>query len=163
MKVIIDNGVTVVKTGDPNGGVKNKHNKTGVSQHVVSDGGVKYRAEIQINKKKYYLGIRDTAEEAGQLRQEADEQLEAGTFFEWFETLKNNAVFNQNGKKGIERRKRANGEYSYKALITINGKKYQIGTRRTLEEAVKLREEAEKHVKNGTFFEWFQSIRQKTK
>lgn len=159
MKVIIENGVTVIKTGDQNGGVKNKFNKTGVSQHFAENGDIKYRAEIQISRKKYFLGLKDTPEEAGELRKEAERQLEAETFFEWFDSLKQ--AGNLNGHRGIERRMRSDGEYSYKALLTYKKKKYQIGTRRTIEEAVALRKEAEKHVESGDFLEWLEELKKR--
>ena len=76
MKIIIQNGATIIKTGDPNGGVKNKYNKPGVSKHIGHNDKIQYRAEIQVNKKTYYLGLRNTPEEAHELRLEAEKALE---------------------------------------------------------------------------------------
>ena len=89
MKIIIENGATIIKTGDAVGGIKNKYNKTGVSKHIEPNGKIKYRAVIQFNKKTYYLGIRNTPDEAYLLRLEAEKSLNNGNFIEWYEKMRN--------------------------------------------------------------------------
>lgn len=157
MKRIIKNGVTIIKTGDANGGVKNKHNQTGVSQQVFPDGAVRYRAEIQIMRKKHYLGIRDTVEEAVALRLEAEKQLANGTFDEWLKHIKKPKCKNKYNKKGISQLKTPTG-IRYRVEITVDGKRYYIARRNNLQDAYDLLEEAEKQVENGCFEEWLQEL-----
>ena len=155
MEIRIENGKTIISTNGQYGVLKNKHNYPGLS--ISERGG--YRTEIQVNKKKYYLGTRSTVEEAISLRKEAERYVEEGTFFEWLECSKKKSVRNKNGYKGIFKTKNAKGSPIYKAKIVIKNKAYQIGTRRTLEEAVAIREEAERQLANGTFYEWLLELR----
>lgn len=160
MKIIIENGATIIKTGDPNGGVKNKYNKTGVSKHIgYTD--IKYRAEIQINRKTYYLGLRNTPEEAYSLRLEAEKNLENGTFDKWFKELKQKSIRNKHHVKGISTRKYADGSLKYEVVIHIKKIKYYLGYSKELEDAISLRLEAEKQLENGTFHEWYEDMRNK--
>lgn len=163
MKVIIENGVTVIKTGDPNGGIKNKYNQTGVSQQFFPEGVVKYRAEIQIKGIKYYLGIRDTAEEAGRLRQEAEKQIADGNFEKWLETVKNPDTYNKFNRTGISECKMPNGSVVYRAEIKHNGQRHYIAKKKDLQDAINLLEEAKKHAKQGNLEEWLKSIKRKPK
>lgn len=157
MERIIKNGVTIIKTGDANGGVKNKHNQTGVSQQVFPDGVVRYRAEMQVKGKKHYFGIRDTLEEAVALRLEAEQQLANGTFDEWLKHIKKPKCKNKYDKKGISQLKTPTG-IRYRVEITIDGKRYYIARRKNLQDAYDLLEEAEKQVENGCFEEWLQEL-----
>jgi len=157
MKRIIKNGVTIIKTGDANGGVKNKHNQTGVSQQVFPDGAVRYRAEMQVMGKKHYFGIRDTVEEAIELRLEAERQLANGTFDEWLKHIKKPKCRNRYNKKGIAQLKTSTG-IRYRVDITVDGKRYYIAKRNNLQEAYDILEEAEQQVANGCFKEWLQKL-----
>lgn len=160
MKIIIENGATIIKTGDPNGGVKNKYNKTGVSKYI-GHSKIKYRAEIQVNKKTYYLGLRSTPEEAHELRLEADKALENGTFDKWFKEFKQKSIRNKHHAKGISTRKYADGSLKYEVVIHVKKKKYYLGYSKELEDAIALRLEAEKQLKNGTFQEWYDAKKNK--
>lgn len=160
MEIIIKNGSTIIKTGDSNGGIKNKYNKIGVSKHIGHN-GIKYRAEIQVNRKNYYLGIRDTIEEAHALRTEAEKALENGTFDKWITDLKQKSIRNKHNKKGISSKKLANGTLKYEVVINVNKKKYYLGFSKELEDAISLRTEAENQLKNGTFHEWYEELKNK--
>lgn len=157
MKRIIKNGVTIIKTGDANGGVKNKHNQTGVSQQVFPDGTVRYRAEMQVMRKKHYFGIRDTVEEAVALRLEAEQQLANGTFNEWLKHIKKPKCKNKYDKKGISQLKTPTG-IRYRVEITVDGKRYYIAKRNNLQDAYDILEEAEKQVAKGSFAEWLKEL-----
>lgn len=157
MKRIIKNGVTIIKTGDANGGIKNKHNQTGVSQQVFPDGAVRYRAEMQVMRKKHYLGIRDTVEEAVALRLEAEQQLANGTFEEWLKHIKKPKCKNKYNKKGIAQLKTPTG-IRYRIEITVDGKRYYIAKRNNLQDAYDILEEAEKQVAKGCFEEWLKEL-----
>ena len=161
MKIIIENGTTIIKTGDPNGGIKNKYNKTGVSKRIDHKGEVNYRAEIQVNKKSYYLGIRNTPEEAHLLRIEAEKALENGTFDKWITKLKQKTIRNKHHAKGISSKKLADGSIKYEVVITVKKKRYYLGYSKELEDAIALRTEAEKQLENGTFIEWYEKMRNK--
>lgn len=159
MEIIIKNGATIIKTGDANGGVKNKHNQTGVSIHYSSNGMARYRAEIQLNKKKYFLGLRDTIEEAKTLRKEAEVNIQEGAFHEWLKSLKNGYSLNTGRKKGVSVRKYADETIAYQVDIRYNGARYYLGKSDLLEEATALRVEAEERIDNGTFLEWYNELR----
>lgn len=159
MKIIIENGATIIKTGDPNGGVKNKYNKTGVSKHIGHNGEIKYRAEIQVNRKTYYLGLRNTPEEASELRHAAEKQLENGTFDIWIKELKQKTIRNKHHAKGISSKKLADGSLKYEVVIHVKKVKYYLGFSKELEDAIALRTEAEKQLENGTFIEWYEEMK----
>lgn len=160
MKIIIENGTTLIKTGDAFGGVKNKWDKTGVSMYIASDGSTKYKAEVQVKRKKHYLGIRNTPEEAAALRAEADKHIEAGTFTEWLKTIKRISYHNRFKVKGISEIKRPNGNL-YQAEIRHEGTRYYLGKRKTPEEAIQLIEDANAHIETGTFTEWLAELKRK--
>lgn len=161
MKIRIENGMTIISTGDAAGGTKNKHNRTGVSQ-LKTASGMKYRAEIQYQKKKHLLKVCDTVEEAAYWRSEAEKQVEEGTFLEWFNALwdEKKTKRNKNGTTGVSSRIQY-GKTKYSAIIHVNKKPYHLGTWNTLEEAVAVRQEAERQRANGTFSEWFLEYRNK--
>ena len=83
-KIEIENGVTIIHTGDSTGGLKNKTGFRGIT-HYKNIG--KYRAEITLKKKKYCLGFFDNMESAKNLRLEAEKHKDQGDFHEWFKTL----------------------------------------------------------------------------
>lgn len=160
MKIRIENGMTIISTGDAVGGTKNKNNQTGVSLHHSSS-GIKYRAEIIHNHRKYFLGLFETSEEAAQRRIEAEKQVKAGTYLEWYANLhqEKKSKRNVHGATGVSSRIQY-GKTKYSAVIQVNKTKYHLGTWNTAEEAVAARQEAEKQLKNGTFLEWFNEYKQ---
>lgn len=85
MKIRIENGVTIISTGDATGGKKNKNGYTGVHYYAPSDC---FRADINYKCKKYSLGFSKDIIELANLRKEAEQAIKDGTFEEWFETLK---------------------------------------------------------------------------
>lgn len=157
MKIRIENGVTIISTGDSVGGAKNKNNSKGVSQHKTPS-GIKYRAEITYKHKKYCIAICDTVEEAAALWNEADRQRNEGTFPEWIEKqlqLKKEKR-NKHGAAGI-----IEFNSKYQAKIRIDKKDYYLGTWADLADAIATRKEAEKQLANGSFHEWFAELRSK--
>lgn len=80
----IENGVTIISTGDATGGPKNKTGFRGITFYKNQG---RYRSEITIKYKKYLLGFFLDIEDAKAIRLEAEKQKEAGTFHEWYETL----------------------------------------------------------------------------
>lgn len=84
MKVYFEKGLTVINTGDPVGGCKNKNGCNGISYRKEAN---KYRASIQFKKKKYHLGDFDDIELAVAYYQEAKQQVDNNTFLEWHQTL----------------------------------------------------------------------------
>lgn len=157
MKVIIENGVTVIKTGDSKGGVKNKHNQTGISIYKYANDRIKYKAQITVQQKKYYLGVRDTVEEAAELRYEAEKQVKAGTFFEWHTDLMAFAPRNKKCNGICEYKK---GAYTYYQVKVYHEKKrYYIANCKTHAEAQELVAEAHRQIDTGTFLEWLAEIK----
>lgn len=159
MEVIIKNGVTIIKTGDANGGVKNKHEQSGVSMYYQPNGVVKYRAEIQTMRKKHYLGIRDTVEEAVALRQEAEKQIANGTFAEWVKHIKHPTTRSKYEKIGISKSRLAGGKIKYMVQFRHEGERHYLGKYESLQEAYDILDEAEKQVENGTFETWLQELK----
>lgn len=161
MEVIIKNGVTIIKTGDANGGVKNKYEQAGVSQQFFPNGVIRYRAEIQVMRKKHYLGIRDTLEEAVALRQEAEEQIANGTFDKWVNHIKHPTTRSKYEKIGISKSRLAGGKIKYMVQFRHEGERYYLGKFESLQEAYDILDEAEKQVENGTFETWLHDIKSK--
>ena len=96
MKIRIENGVTIISTGDAIGGQKNKTGVTGVTYY---EKGNKYRSELTYQHKKYLLGFFEKLEDAKAIRMEAEKQLEAGTFLEWHSKLERYKWQKQKRKK----------------------------------------------------------------
>ena len=84
MKITIENGVTIINTGDATGGIKNKSGHAGV---VWLEDRQAYKAQIFINKKNYHLGQFTSIEDAIARRKEAEQHRAAGTFHDWFPTI----------------------------------------------------------------------------
>ena len=84
MKITIENGVTIINTGDASGGRKAVSGHTGV---VWQKDRQSYRAEIYVKQKRYQLGQSENIEDMIALRKLADQHREAGTFEEWYPTI----------------------------------------------------------------------------
>ena len=82
MNIRIENGITIISTGKRTGERVNKHGQHGVSMEVIK-GETFYKAEMQVNNVKYYLGRYETVEEAIAIRKEADIHVMDGTIHEW--------------------------------------------------------------------------------
>lgn len=151
METIIKNGVTIINMPKHENVSNNKSGYVGV---YFSDGT--YKAQIQYNEEKCFLGRFKTFEEAKAIRQSADEEVKKGTFPEWFKTNFAPNRHNKLGVVGLSYRKDSN---SYQLGITYNKKKYHLGIFSTIEEAAKIRSEADLHIKDGTFLEWLKEYR----
>lgn len=81
MKIRIENGVTVISTGDAKGGKKNMHGHVGINYDKNLK---KYRAEINYKRKKYHLGYSLDIDELIAIRKEAEAHVKDGTFIAWF-------------------------------------------------------------------------------
>ena len=81
----IENGVTIISTGDSKGGKKNKNGYTGVHFDKRNN---RYRAEINHKTKKYHLGYSDSIEELAEIRKEAEYHVKAGDFEDWYRLRK---------------------------------------------------------------------------
>ena len=84
MDVRIENGVTIISTGDAKGGLKNKTGHTGITYYKKLN---RYRSELTLKHKKYLLGFYDNIDDAVAIRKEAERQREKGTFIEWYNTI----------------------------------------------------------------------------
>ena len=84
MKVYFENGLTVIDTGDPVGGHKNKYSCKGVGYRKDMNA---YYCLIDYNKKCYRLGHFASLEDAIAIRKEAEKHRDNGTLDEWYETL----------------------------------------------------------------------------
>jgi len=85
LKIRIENGTTIISTGDATGGKKNKHGCTGIQFDKRSQ---KHRAEISYNKKKYHLGYSTDIDELIAIRKEAEFHVKNGEFEAWFRLKK---------------------------------------------------------------------------
>ena len=83
-KITIENGVTIINTGDDLGGLKNKSGHVGI--HYIEE-SQKYIAKIFIGKKYHHLGYFDDIDDAIAIREEAEQHRADGTFTEWYPTL----------------------------------------------------------------------------
>ena len=81
MNYRIENGITIISTGDAKGGKKNKHGHVGINFDKRTQ---KHRAEINYQRKKYHLGYSLDIDELIAIRKEAEAHVKDGTFIEWF-------------------------------------------------------------------------------
>ena len=85
LKTRIENGVTIISTGDSKGGKKNKNGYTGIHFDKRND---KYRAEINYKTKKYHLGYSHSIDELIEVRKEAEHHVKSGEFEAWYRLRK---------------------------------------------------------------------------
>lgn len=85
MKRKIENGITILSTGDSTGGKKNKNGYPGIHKDNRQN---KYRAEINYKRKKYHLGYSDSIPELIEIRKEAELHVKHGDFIDWYNLRK---------------------------------------------------------------------------
>jgi len=85
LKIRIENGTTIISTGDAKGGKKNKNGYTGIHFDNRSQ---KYRAEISYKRKKYHLGYSLNVDELIEIRKEAEFHAKNGDFADWYRLRK---------------------------------------------------------------------------
>ena len=85
MEIRIENGTTIISTGDAKGGKKNKNGYTGIHFDNRSQ---KYRAEINYKRKKYHLGYSLNVAELIDIRKEAEFHVKNGEFEDWYRLRK---------------------------------------------------------------------------
>lgn len=73
MKIRIENGITIITTQDPVGGLKNKNGFRGIQRY-----GDRYRADITVSYVKYSLGIFSDFETAKKARLVAEKKKRRG-------------------------------------------------------------------------------------
>lgn len=81
MKIRIENGMTIISTGDAVGGKKNK--TSGFQGVAYNPYHGMYRAEIYYKKQRYTLGMFEKVEDAVAIREQAKEHIKQGTFLDW--------------------------------------------------------------------------------
>lgn len=85
LKTRIENGITIISTGDAKGGKKNKHGHPGIN---FDNKLKKYRAEINHKRKKYHLGYSLNIDELIERRKEAEAHVKSGDFITWYNLKK---------------------------------------------------------------------------
>lgn len=85
METRIENGITIISTGDAKGGKKNKNGYTGIHFDKRSQ---KHRAEINYKRKKYHLGYSTNIEDLIAIRKEAEFHVKNGQFIDWYTSRK---------------------------------------------------------------------------
>ncbi len=148
-----------VKTGDFVEWFEQNHS-SGVRKQLNNTSGVigvqkirnNWVANIVVNGKFYWLASYKNKEDAVKIRKEAEKHVKTGDFTEWFSsTIKR--VNNTSGITGVQKIRN-----SWWAQIGVKGNNYWLGSYKNKDDAVKIRKEAEKHVKTGDFTEWFENF-----
>lgn len=146
MDSIIRKGVTIIQMPPQ---VKRENKKTGVLGTWIVDG--KYKAEIHYKGKKYYLGTYERIEDAKKIRETAESKKEDDTLIEWYA-----ATFppkqNKYGVMGLSWLK---DRKKYKLEVGHNKKRYNLFEFERIEDAAVVRAEADKHISEGTFENWY--------
>ena len=153
MESIIKNGTTIINMPKHQNISDNKSGYVG----VYVDGDL-FKAQIQHNEKRCFLGSFKTFEEAKAIRQAADEEVKKGTFLEWY---KANFAPNRHNKFGVVGLAYRNDWKVYQLGITYKRKKYHVGNFKNVEDAAIVRSEADIHIKEGTFLEWLEEYKTK--
>ena len=78
------------------GGRREGKKKPNKNNKGISKRGNKWRVNISVNGKAYYLGTAGTLEEATKLRNTVLEQVESGTFEDWYNDYKGNKRWQKN-------------------------------------------------------------------
>ena len=128
-------------------GKANTSGHTGVSYNKIYN---RYIAYITANKKNFSLGYHDTYEAAVQAREEAERHV-GKDFLSWYQSVYANNSRNTSGHTGVFFNKERN---KFQAYISVNKKVFHLGSHDTYEEAVRVREEAERHV-GKDFLAWY--------
>lgn len=103
MKTKIENGITIISTGDATGGKKNKNGYPGIHKYGRMN---QYRAEINYKRKKYLLGYSEDVSELIELRKEAELHVKHGDFIDWYNIMR--------GKRNDNRSKKRNDSDPHK-------------------------------------------------
>ena len=152
MDSVIRKGVTIIQMPPQE---KKVNKKTGVLGTWISGG--KCKVEICYHGNKYHLGTYEKIEDAKKIRETAEAKKEDDTFIEWYE-----ATFppkqNKYGVMGLTYR---NDPKKYILEIGYNGNRYKLGNYDEIAPAAIVRAEAEKHIADGTFIEWYEEFKQK--
>ncbi len=109
-------------------------------------------AQIRTEGNNYWLGCYKNIEDATKIRKEAEEHLKTGDFNEWFSSTRKR-VNNTSGITGVQKIRN-----NWWAQIGVEGKNYWLGSYKNKDNAVKIRKEAEEHIKKGDFTEWFENF-----
>lgn len=155
MEFKIIDGKTIISTGIGRDAVKNKTGVKGLTYHKKTDN---YSLSCVHQGKKYHLGYYATIEEGKAMRKKVDNHVENGTFLQWIEDIKSDKVINQFGVKGLYKKPNAS---SYQLNISYLNKKYFLGMFKAIDTAKAIREEADKHIEDGTFIEWIEEYKNK--
>ena len=151
----IENGKTIISTG-----VKSDEtiNKTGIKGLTYRKEYGHYTLALVYKGKKYHIGNYKTIEEGKAMRKKCDKYIEDGIFEQWVNDLPSKRIVNKLGVKGLARKGNV-----FQMNISVKNKKYFLGSFPTPEDAKPVRAEAEKHVADGTFEEWFAELKKSRK
>ena len=119
----------------------------------------KWTATISHNKKQYHLGYFSEKQDAIMIRQLAEQKIEDGSFIEWYNDYKSQKMSSKR-PKGISFYKSIN---KWGVNISFNKKIVYLGSFKTMDEAIKTREIAEKKIKDGEFENWYNSLKEEKK
>ena len=129
---------------------RGKPNTSGHAGVVTNKRDNNFRAQIIVDKRNFSLGSHDTYEEAVQAREEAERHV-GKDFLSWYQSVHANNSRNTSGHTGVFFNKERN---KFQAYISVNKKVFHLGSHDTYEEAVRVREEAERHV-GKDFLAWY--------
>ena len=118
----------------------------------------KWRAYIAYNKKRYFLGYFDKKEDAIDIRKIAEQKIKDGEFESWFNDYK--LEKNSENIPGVFFFKQTNKWISY---ISLNKKRYNLGSYEKKENAIETRKIAEQKIKDGKFESWYTLLVEKNK
>ena len=129
---------------------RGKPNTSGHAGVVINKRDNNFRAQIIVDKRNFSLGSHDTYEAAVQAREEAERHV-GKDFLSWYQSVYANNSRNTSGHTGVFFNKERN---KFQAYIAVNKKVFHLGSHDTYEEAVRVREEAERHV-GKDFLAWY--------
>ncbi|MEZ3424947.1 MAG: hypothetical protein K1W39_14745 [Lachnospiraceae bacterium] len=134
--------------------INNTSGITGVQKR-----GNKWAANIVVKGRFCWLGSYKNIEDAVKIRKEAEKHVETGDFTEWFKNYPFDGRKRPNNTSGVTGIQKIGNNWV--AQIRIEGNNYWLGSYKNIEDATKIRKEAEEHLKTGDFTEWFSSTRKR--
>lgn len=123
--------------------------RKGVAYNKAKDYWV---ASIYSKGQNYHLGSYKEFDAAVSIREQAESHLKAGDLPEWYaEFRKQNIKSEPSSHPGVFK-----SEGKWAAAIYFQNKSYHLGLYADVEDAIKIREKAERYKESGDFLEWFE-------
>lgn len=124
---------------------------------------IKQNKSYHVTYGKDYLGDTKTFDEALTLRKTAEKMVSLGKYTEWYDKLRSKRADTNKLRIYISYEKCHNNyKYRVSQFDKENKKRLHLGTYNTLEEAERIRDEAQEHYKKSAYAEWYAEFKSRS-